>query len=796
MSQVVIGDISPYTQAIATASQTVFGTNWTANYPSDVIVYQTPAGNPANDVTQILAYPADYSVAFIGDQQEVQVTLVTGAAAGDIITITRQTPADRENLYTNTNFTPSMLNNDFGILTLVDQQAQLVNQLIGPRYNYSAVITDVVDTILPILGANQFWIKNSNNTGFIAGTLPPSGAAPDDATYLTASNQVSVLPNSFQLLAGTNVTLTPGVNTLTVSVSGQTILSGLANELAYYASNGTVISGLATAANGILVTSAGGVPSISSTLPLAVQTNITELGSISVGVWNGTPVTVPYGGTGNTTFTAYSLIAAGTTATGTFQNVVGVGSANQVLVSQGAGALPQWASVPGLTPAALTKTDDTNVTLTLGGSPNTALLQSTSLTLGWTGQLSVGRGGTGLGTITAHNLMIGNGTSALTLLAPSATSGIPLISQGSSSDPAYGTAVVAGGGTGLTSATAYAVLCGGTTSTGAFQSVVSVGSSGQVLTSNGAGALPTFQNVSGTGTVNSGTINQLAWYAATGTTVSGLASPTTAVMTTSSGVPTWANQLSLALGGTNAALTADNGAIVYSTGSALALLAHTTTAGLCLLSGNNAAPTWSTAKPLTKVAVRKFTTAGSTTSTPTTGTVWSLVETWGAGGGGGSSNSSTIPGSGGGAGAYSYKWIQNPGVVTVVVGAKGTGGAANNAGNGTDGGDTTYDTNVVVAKGGSGAASSGGAGGAGGQAASGAGDVTFNGGKGSTTPSVALVFATPGGSSPHNVVVPPVQGYGSVPNVNSGAGGCGGNSANAGGDGADGLIIITDYISA
>lgn len=52
---------------------------------------------------------------------------------------------------------------------------------------------------------------------------------------------------------------------------------------------------------------------------------------------------------------------------------------------------------------------------------------------------------------------------------------------------------VADGGTGINSTTAYAVLCGGTTSTGPLQSIASVGSSGQVLTSNGAGALPTFQ---------------------------------------------------------------------------------------------------------------------------------------------------------------------------------------------------------------------------------------------------------------------------------------------------------------
>ena len=56
---------------------------------------------------------------------------------------------------------------------------------------------------------------------------------------------------------------------------------------------------------------------------------------------------------------------------------------------------------------------------------------------------------------------------------------------------------VSDGGTGLSSATAYAVLCGGTTSTGAFQSVAGVGTSGQVLTSNGADALPTFQDAAG-----------------------------------------------------------------------------------------------------------------------------------------------------------------------------------------------------------------------------------------------------------------------------------------------------------
>lgn len=58
---------------------------------------------------------------------------------------------------------------------------------------------------------------------------------------------------------------------------------------------------------------------------------------------------------------------------------------------RGDGTLATFPTIPSVTPAALTKTDDTNVTLTLGGSPSTALLQATSLTLGWTGTLADSR---------------------------------------------------------------------------------------------------------------------------------------------------------------------------------------------------------------------------------------------------------------------------------------------------------------------------------------------------------------------------------------------------------------------
>lgn len=78
------------------------------------------------------------------------------------------------------------------------------------------------------------------------------------------------------------------------------------------------------------------------------------------------------------------------------------------------------------TPAALTKVDDTNVTLTLGGTPATALLQATSLTLGWSGQLSVARGGTGLGTLgTANQLIrVNAGATALEYFTPTFLTGL------------------------------------------------------------------------------------------------------------------------------------------------------------------------------------------------------------------------------------------------------------------------------------------------------------------------------------------------------------------------------------
>ena len=66
---------------------------------------------------------------------------------------------------------------------------------------------------------------------------------------------------------------------------------------------------------------------------------------------------------------------------------------------------------PPVTPAALTTgAADANVTITLGGTPATALLQATSITIGWSSTLAIARGGTGAGTAAAAATALGVGT--------------------------------------------------------------------------------------------------------------------------------------------------------------------------------------------------------------------------------------------------------------------------------------------------------------------------------------------------------------------------------------------------
>ena len=130
------------------------------------------------------------------------------------------------------------------------------------------------------------------------------------------------------------------------------------------------------------------------------------------------------GGSGtNLGYTASTRVLTSDTGTDVTLPLVTTGDAGLAPASGGGTtnflrADATWAAIPAPTGAALTKTDDTNVTLSLGGTPSTALLNAASITLGWTGQLAVSRGGTGAGTLTG--ILVGNGTSAVSAVTGTA----------------------------------------------------------------------------------------------------------------------------------------------------------------------------------------------------------------------------------------------------------------------------------------------------------------------------------------------------------------------------------------
>ena len=231
MTQVIIDDVIPRTQLIAAAGQTVFNTNWTANATTDILVYARADGVEPDDETQLVS-SSDYNVTFIGGSQTVRVTFLVGRTLDDVITIVRNTPAERLNLYINTNFVPSMLNEDFGILTLVDQQAQMYDTVVTPHYNVSATIDpDSMlgggDVILPILPPKFGWRKNAAGTAIEAISIPDGGFAPADATYLIQVADVD-LPNAQAMAA-----LASGfvVNTTSTGVQLTRVFQGTADQI-------------------------------------------------------------------------------------------------------------------------------------------------------------------------------------------------------------------------------------------------------------------------------------------------------------------------------------------------------------------------------------------------------------------------------------------------------------------------------------------------------------------------------------------------------------------------------------
>ena len=170
------------------------------------------------------------------------------------------------------------------------------------------------------------------------------------------------------------------------------------------------------------------------------------------------------------------------------------GTAGRISVTDGGANGPVTIDAVG---AALTRTDDTNVTLTLGGAPTTALVNAASLTLGWTGQLAVARGGTGLASYTVGDLIYASGATTLTQLVDVAA-GAYLRSGGIGVAPLWSTATLPN------TATIGDVIYA--SAANVYGNLADV-ATGQVLASGGVGVAPAYTaNPSVTSVVTTGQV--------------------------------------------------------------------------------------------------------------------------------------------------------------------------------------------------------------------------------------------------------------------------------------------------
>ena len=213
-----------------------------------------------------------------------------------------------------------------------------------------------------------------------------------------------------------------------------------------------------------------------------------------------------WGDTVNNGITQYTNLAIAATLTltddgaVTLANTTGDASATNITSSlTGAGTVTAQHAI-----VKITGTLTTTKVITGPSYSKTYVVDNTTATYPVTFKAS---GQTGVSIVAGEKATVYYNGTDIVKVASSVTDGVSTISFGSTgltpSSATAGAVTVAGtlgvanGGTGLSTTTAYSVVFTGTTSTGNFQASAGPGTAGYILTSNGAGALPTFQASTG-----------------------------------------------------------------------------------------------------------------------------------------------------------------------------------------------------------------------------------------------------------------------------------------------------------
>lgn len=531
------------------------------------------------------------------------------------------------------------------------------------------------------------------------------------------------------------------------------------------------------------------------TLGSTVQGNITTVGTVTSGTWNGTGIDVAHGGTGRASLTNHGVLVGASTSAIT---QLATGSAGQMLQSGGSSADPAYSTPTYPTGSGsagvILRSDGTNNAYTTATYPNTAsagtlLAAGSSNSISATATPTLGVSASTAGTITLANATgAGNVTIATTSAASSWTLTLP--SSGGSNGFALTT-----NGSGVTSWTS-------------------------VLTNPATAAFDMFYQNSGN------------------TAVTNLANGTTGqyLKATTSGAPSWVSfttpsQTLLTSTGTqtgtrftvSGVTTAPtNGATYTNNGHTWTVIQSSTdktviwaSCSTCTTSGTTLTKSGGTGD--SSITFSATASLASYTPPATAKALWVRVQAGGGGGGGVSTTTSSgAAAGGGGGGGYSEKFITTWDSTIYYEVGTGGGGATSGANNGTGGNPSSFvDSHFILFPQGGGAGTGfaavttgfpqyGGAGGGGGSGVGGGGsggDLNVKGGAGDTPQlnNTGNVKGAYGGATP----LAEISGYnlggnGTGPTgIGYGGGGGGGTQVNnggaqAGGAGANGVIIIQE----
>ncbi len=233
-----------------------------------------------------------------------------------------------------------------------------------------------------------------------------------------------------------------------------------------------------------------------STISASDITGILDPAHGGTGVNNGSN-TITIGGSLN--------FANSFTTAGNFPVILAfAGSTNVTFPTSG--TLATTSQLPN--PSALTANNDTNVTLSLGGSPNTALLQAASITAGWDGQLGLTRGGTNASLTASNGGIVYSTASALAILNGTSTANLPLLSQANTA-PVWGAFALSLGGDLVTGGTLTTVGAFGATFTFTNTTAVTFPTSGTLATTSQIPSLPLSTTNGGTGASTTATIGKI-----------------------------------------------------------------------------------------------------------------------------------------------------------------------------------------------------------------------------------------------------------------------------------------------